>query len=107
MNEEQQAQAWLASDQLPVYLRAQLQEKMTDQKWLQDAFNGYLAFGTAGMRGLLEPGTNRINLLTIGRVTAGLARLIHDEGVEQKGVVISFDSRYQSSEFATHAAEIL
>lgn len=107
MNEEQQAQAWLASDQLPVYLRAQLQEKMTDQKWLQDAFNGYLAFGTAGMRGLLEPGTNRINLLTIGRVTAGLARLIHDEGAEQKGVVISFDSRYHSSEFATHAAEIL
>jgi phosphoglucomutase len=107
MNEEQQAQAWLASDQLPVYLREQLQEKLTDKKWLQDAFNGYLAFGTAGMRGLLEPGTNRINLLTIGRVTAGLARLIHDEGAEKSGVVISFDSRYHSGEFATHAAEIL
>lgn len=78
MNEQKQAQAWLASDQLPLYLRQQLQEKMADAKWLQNAFDGYLAFGTAGMRGLLEPGTNRINLLTIGRVTAGLAQLIHD-----------------------------
>lgn len=109
MNEQKQAQAWLASDQLPLYLRQQLQEKMADAKWLQNAFDGYLAFGTAGMRGLLEPGTNRINLLTIGRVTAGLAQLINDEGTsaEKRGVVISFDSRYHSSEFATHAAEIL
>lgn len=109
MNEKQQAQAWLASDKLPLYLRQQLQEKQTDEAWLKDAFAGYLAFGTAGMRGLLEPGTNRINLLTIGRVTAGLARLIQDEGADamKKGVVISFDSRYHSSEFATHAAEIL
>lgn len=61
------------------------------------------------MRGLLEPGTNRINVFTVGRVTEGLARLIDENGEEAKkrGVVISFDSRYNSRELATHAARVL
>ena len=69
-----------------------------DEKWIEDAFGQDINFGTAGMRGLLEPGTNRINVFTVGRVTEGLARLIDENGEEAKkrGVVISFDSRYNS-----------
>lgn len=109
MNPQEIAEQWLACDRLPVYLRKQLLAKKEDASWVQDAFTGYPAFGTAGMRGLLEPGTNRINVFTIGRVTAGLAALLHDQGKKamQAGVVISFDSRFHSQEFATHAAEIL
>lgn len=109
MSPQEIAKQWLASDQLPVYLRKQLLAKQADSAWVKDAFTGFPAFGTAGMRGLLEPGTNRINVFTIGRVTAGLAALLHGQGrqAEQAGVVISFDSRFHSQEFATHAAEIL
>ena len=61
------------------------------------------------MRGRLEPGINRINLFTIGWVTEGLARLIDEKGSEaqKRGVVISFDSRYHSRDFAEHAARVL
>ena len=94
---------------LPEELADQLAELGQDDKWIVDAFGQDINFGTAGMRGLLEPGTNRINLFTVGRVTEGLARLIDENGEEAKkrGVVISFDSRYNSRELAMHAARVL
>ena len=100
---------WQNATGLPDYLKDQLDTLGKDEKWIEDAFGQDINFGTAGMRGRLEPGTNRINLFTVGRVTEGLARLIDENGEEAKkrGVVIAFDSRYHSREFAEHAARVL
>ena len=65
---------------LPEDLAEQMAELGGDEKWIEDAFGQDINFGTAGMRGLLEPGTNRINVFTVGRVTEGLARLIDENG---------------------------
>ena len=100
---------WQKATNLPDYLKDQLNTLGKDEKWIEDAFGQDINFGTAGMRGRLEPGTNRINLFTVGRVTEGLARLIEENGADAKkrGVAISFDSRYHSREFAEHAARVL
>lgn len=109
MNAEETFELWQKADNLPDYLQEQLDELGNDPKWVADAFGQDINFGTAGMRGRLEPGTNRINLFTVGRVTEGLARLIDENGEEaqKRGVAISFDSRYHSREFAEYAARIL
>ena len=100
---------WQKATNMPDYLQQQLDELGKNPEWVEDAFGQDINFGTAGMRGKLEPGTNRINLFTVGRVTEGLARLIEEQGQEAKkrGVAISFDSRYYSHEFALYAARIL
>lgn len=100
---------WQKATNLPDYLQNQLEVLGKDEKWIDDAFGQDINFGTAGMRGRLEPGTNRINMFTVGRVTEGMARMIEEEGEDAKkrGVAISFDSRYHSREFAEHAARIL
>ena len=109
MKAEKTFQEWQNAHNMPDYLQEQLAKLSQDPKWIADAFGQDINFGTAGMRGRLEPGTNRINLYTIGRVTEGLARLIDEKGdkAQKRGVVISFDSRYHSREFAEHAAQIL
>ena len=109
MNAEELFLEWKKSDRLPDYLRAQLETLGQDPKWIADAFGQEINFGTAGMRGRLEPGINRINLFTIAKVTEGMARLIEENGetAKKRGVAISFDSRYHSREFAEHAARIL
>lgn len=109
MNAEKIFQSWQEATNMPDYLKEQLAELGQDSKWIDDAFGQDINFGTAGMRGRLEPGTNRINIFTVARVTEGLARLIDENGVQaqKRGVVISFDSRYHSQEFAEHAARIL
>lgn len=109
MNAEETFHVWQKVPNMPDYLQKQLAELGQNPQWIDDAFGQEINFGTAGMRGRLEPGINRINLYTIGRVTEGLARLIDENGsqAKQSGVVISFDSRYHSREFAEHAARIL
>ena len=109
MKADKTFQEWQNAHNMPDYLQEQLAKLSQDPKWIADAFGQDINFGTAGMRGRLEPGTNRINLYTIGRVTEGLARLIDEKGdkAQKRGVVISFDSRYHSREFAEHAAQIL
>lgn len=109
MNAEELFLEWKKSDRLPDYLRAQLETLGQDPKWIADAFGQEINFGTAGMRGRLEPGINRINLFTIAKVTEGMARLIEENGetAKKRGIAISFDSRYHSREFAEHAARIL
>lgn len=109
MNAKEIFEEWKNANNLPDYLQAQLNTLGKNPKWVEDAFGQNINFGTAGMRGKLEPGTNRINLFTVGRVTEGLARLIEEEGREAKdrGVAISYDSRYHSRDFAEHAARIL
>ncbi len=109
MDAQEKFLEWKKADNLPTYLKDQLDTLGKDPKWVEDAFGQDINFGTAGMRGRLEPGTNRINLFTVGRVTEGLARLIDENGPEaqKRGVSISFDSRYHSREFAEYAARIL
>ena len=109
MNAKEIFQVWQKAPNMPDYLKRQLEQLGQDPKWIEDAFGQEINFGTAGMRGRLEPGINRINLFTIGWVTEGLARLIDENGSEaqKRGVVISFDSRYHSRDFAEHAARVL
>ncbi|MDF7683716.1 phospho-sugar mutase [Lactobacillus sp. ESL0679] len=109
MNAKEIFENWQQVQNMPDYLKEQLVTLGQDPKWVEDAFGQEINFGTAGMRGRLEPGTNRINLFTIERVTEGLARLIDENGADaqKRGVVISFDSRYHSQEFAEIAARVL
>lgn len=94
-------------------LDKELQEKLTaladDEKALEDAFYKNLEFGTGGMRGEIGVGTNRMNLYTIRKATQGFASYIEEHGEEAKkrGVVIAYDSRHKSPEFAMEAAKTL
>ena len=80
-----------------------------DEKEREDAFYKSLEFGTAGMRGVIAPGTNRMNKFTVRRATKGLADYINSLGANaaKRGVIISYDTRKMSSEFACHAARVL
>lgn len=97
---------WQAAT-LPDYLEKNLSEYTPDQQ--EDAFYQNLSFGTAGMRGVLGAGTNRMNIFTVRQVTEALARYIDAQGetAKQRGVAISFDSRHFSPEFASDAARVL
>lgn len=83
--------------------------KQTDQSELIDAFYQLLPFGTAGMRGKMGVGTNRMNIYTVQLATAGLALLMSElgEATKKRGVVISYDSRFNSQKFAKRCAETL
>lgn len=100
-------QKWVDFAELPDYLRQDL-EKM-DEKTKEDAFYTNLEFGTAGMRGLIGAGTNRINIYVVRQATEGLARLIESKGGNEKerGVAIAYDSRHFSPEFAFESAAVL
>lgn len=78
-----------------------------DEKALEDSFYKYLEFGTAGMRGTLGLGTNRMNIFTVRRCTKGLADYVKKNENEQKGVVIAYDSRNMSDVFAKETALVL
>ncbi|MGV3488662.1 MAG: phospho-sugar mutase [Tuberibacillus sp.] len=106
MDWKQNFSRWLHSDKLDSQLKSQLKELENDPALAEDSFYKNLEFGTGGMRGELGPGTNRMNIYTIRKASAGLAKYILQQGEEAKkrGVVISFDSRHQSPEFAMEAA---
>ncbi|ASA96716.1 phospho-sugar mutase [Anoxybacillus flavithermus] len=95
--------------QLDEELRSHLQQLEKDEKLLEDCFYKTLEFGTGGMRGEIGPGTNRMNIYTVRKVSAGLARYIASFGEEAKkrGVVIAYDSRHKSQQFAMEAAKTL
>lgn len=98
---------WLDYAELPDYLRQDLNSM--DEKTKEDAFYTNLEFGTAGMRGLIGAGTNRINIYVVRQATEGLARLIEEKGEEfkKRGVAIAYDSRHFSPEFAFESAAVL
>lgn len=100
-------QKWLDFAELPDYLRQDLENM--DEKTKEDAFYTNLEFGTAGMRGLIGAGTNRINIYVVRQSTEGLARLIESKGGNEKerGVAIAYDSRHFSPEFAFESAAVL
>ena len=99
---------WLKQPNLAPTLKAEL-DAMKDDKEIEDAFYGPLSFGTAGMRGLMGPGINRMNIYTVRQATEGLAVLMDSLGdeVKQRGVSISYDSRHHSREFAHDCTRVL
>ena len=106
MSYQEQLAKWEAAV-LPEYLAKDLAHYTPEEQ--EDAFYQNLSFGTAGMRGDLGAGTNRMNIYTVRQVTEALARYIDAQGNAAKtsGVVISFDSRHFSPEFASDAAQVL
>ncbi|CUX36455.1 phospho-sugar mutase [Clostridium sp. C105KSO13] len=90
-------------------LRRELEEIKGNTKEIEERFCKELEFGTAGLRGKLGAGTNRMNEFTVGKATQGIADFISEKGEEyrQRGVVIAYDCRHFSREFATLASEIL
>ncbi|MGT2749970.1 phospho-sugar mutase [Streptococcus orisasini] len=100
-------QKWFDYAELPAYLREEL--LAMDEKTKEDAFYTNLEFGTAGMRGYIGAGTNRINIYVVRQATEGLAKLIETKGeaVKKRGVAIAYDSRHFSPEFAFESAQVL
>ncbi|MEH7361981.1 phospho-sugar mutase [Priestia megaterium] len=104
-----QLDKWLTFDDLNKELKDQLLVMQENEKTVEDAFYKNLEFGTGGMRGELGPGTNRLNIYMVRKATEGLACYIEENGEEAKkrGVVVAYDSRHKSPEFALEVAKVL
>ncbi|MDR0846762.1 MAG: phospho-sugar mutase [Lactobacillales bacterium] len=100
---------WVGAPGIVDYLKEELLAIKNDEAKIEDAFYAPLEFGTAGMRGTIGAGINRMNIYTVRQATEGLAKLIEDWGQEAKdrGVAISYDSRNFSPEFAEESARVL
>ena len=103
------AERWLNFSGLDQELKEQLDRVKHDETQLEELFGKNLEFGTAGMRGEIGPGTNRMNIYTVRKASEGLARylLSEDEKNAQRGVVIAYDSRHKSPEFALEVAKTI
>ena len=98
-------QAWLAMAADEPALMSELEAVRDQPEGIEDRFYTELSFGTAGMRGVLGAGTNRMNIFNVRRLSAGLADYVKDlPGGAERGIVIGFDSRRMSPEFAREAA---
>lgn len=102
-------QDWKENKELVEDLRADLVRMEGNQDELEDAFYAPLEFGTAGMRGVLGAGINRMNIYTVRQATEGLALFMEtlDEETRKRGVAISYDSRHHSQDFAFESARVL
>jgi phosphoglucomutase len=102
-------QKWRTFQNLDPSLKQHLSEMESDRQALEDAFYKELTFGTGGMRGILGPGINRMNVYTIRKAVYGLANYLLNIKTDAKdrGVVIAYDSRHMSKEFAVESAKVL
>lgn len=102
-------QSWLEDEELDPELKRELQDIEGNREKIEERFSQELSFGTGGLRGIIGAGTNRMNRYTVRKVTQGLARYLVRQGAEAmlSGVVIAYDSRHQSPEFAREAALVL
>ncbi len=98
---------WLADPYFDEDTKNELRAIADDENEIKERFYMDLEFGTAGLRGVIGAGTNRMNIYTVRRATQGLANYIKKQGGEEKGVAIAFDSRRMSPEFAMEAAMTL
>ncbi len=98
---------WCESPEFDEKTKKELLAIKNDEKEIEDRFYKELEFGTAGLRGIIGAGTNRMNQYTVGKATQGLANYILEQGTENKGVAISYDSRRMSKEFSMQTALIL
>ena len=99
--------AWLCNPLIDDQTKAELRALKDDPGEIEDRFYRWLEFGTGGLRGTIGAGTNRINIYTIRLATQALAQTLKEGGDEQRGVVIAYDSRRMSREFAQAAAGVL
>lgn len=97
-------QEWLDNAYFDEATKAELKGIAGDEKEIEERFYTELEFGTAGLRGIIGAGTNRMNIYTVRKATQGLANYINAIGNQEKGVAIAYDSRRMSPEFATEAA---
>ena len=95
---------WLNDPCFDKDTKKELEEIKENEKEIEDRFYKDLEFGTAGLRGVIGAGTNRMNKYTVGKATQGLANFILKEGTQNKGVAIAYDSRHMSKEFSEETA---
>lgn len=109
MSWEDSVKEWQDYADLDFNLKKELATLVEDKDALKEAFYAPMEFGTAGMRGVMGPGINRMNIYTVRQATEGLANFMDtlDFTDKKRGVAISFDSRYHSQEFALAAAGVL
>ena len=107
MNYLEEYKKWCESPEFDEETKKELLAIKDDEKKIEDRFYQELEFGTAGLRGVIGAGTNRMNKYTVGKATQGLANYILEQGTEEKGVAISYDSRRMSKEFSEQTALIL
>ena len=98
---------WLNNPSIDEETKNELVSIKDNEKEIEDRFYKELSFGTAGLRGVIGAGLNRMNKYTVGRATQGLANYILKVGGQEKGVVISYDSRHMSKEFSELTALVL
>ncbi len=107
MNYLEEYKKWCESTEFDEDTKKELLAIKDDEKEIKDRFYKELEFGTAGLRGVIGAGTNRMNKYTVGKATQGLANYIVEQGTGDKGVAISYDSRRMSKEFSMQTALIL
>ena len=104
MEYKEKYKEWLENPFFDEETKRELKKIENDEKEIEDRFYKELEFGTAGLRGVIGSGTNRMNKYTVGKATQGLANFIKKENAGEKGVVIAYDSRNMSKEFSECAA---
>ncbi len=107
MNYLEEYKKWCESPEFDEETKKELLEIKENKEEIEDRFYKELEFGTAGLRGVIGAGTNRMNKYTVGKATQGLANYILEQGTQNKGVAISYDSRKMSKEFSLQTALIL
>ena len=98
---------WLASPVVDDASKAELMAIKGDEKEIEERFYRELEFGTAGMRGILGAGINRINIYNVRQASMGVAKYVKDADGAAKGVLIGYDTRHMSREFAEETAKVL
>ena len=104
MNYQEQYQEWLTNPYFDEETKQELKAIADNENEIKERFYKDLEFGTAGLRGVIGAGTNRLNIYTVRKATQGLANYILQKGLQEKGVAIAYDSRRMSPEFADEAA---
>ena len=104
MEYREKYEEWLSNPYFDADTKAELKGIENDENEIKERFYKDLEFGTAGLRGIIGAGTNRLNIYTVRKATQGLANYILKKGMEGKGVAIAYDSRNMSPEFADEAA---
>ena len=107
MDYKEEYKKWCEDQSFDKETREELLSIKNDEEEIKDRFYKELEFGTAGLRGVIGMGTNRMNKYTVGKATQGLANYILEQGTQDKGVAISYDSRRMSDEFSLQTALIL
>ena len=107
MNYLEEYKKWCEANEFDEETKKELLSIKDNKMEIEDRFYQELEFGTAGLRGVIGAGTNRMNKYTVGKATQGLANYILEQGTKEKGVAISYDSRRMSKEFSMQTALIL